>query len=64
LPSSLTARGAVLGIKEESSLAFQRPVVQDALRATVDAFARVSEQAAACPESQLSTRAQPGGAAP
>lgn len=49
-PSSLTARGAVLGIEEESSLAFQRPLVQDALRATVEAFARVSEQAAACPE--------------
>jgi hypothetical protein len=49
-PWSLTARGAVLAIDEHSSLAFQRPAIQDALRATVDAFARVSEQAVVCVE--------------
>jgi len=47
-PWSLTARGAVLSIDARGSLAFQRPAVQDALRATVDAFARLSEQAADC----------------
>lgn len=47
---SQVARTAVVHIDERSSLAFQRAAIQDALRATVDAFAIIAERAAVCAE--------------
>lgn len=49
---SQIARAAAVSIDERSSLVFQRPAIQDAFRATVDAFAKLAEPDAACPQTK------------
>jgi hypothetical protein len=54
LPSagSRLARRAAVSIDERSSLVFQRPAIQDAFRATVDAFTDLAGRDTVCPQAQ------------
>jgi hypothetical protein len=53
-----SAQHAVSGIDAQSGLTFQRAAIQDAFRATVDAFAITAEQPSLCsnPEASASAR--------
>jgi hypothetical protein len=48
-PFTHAARDAVAGIDKDGSLSFQRAVIQDAFRTTLDALVAAAHPAATCP---------------